>query len=156
MRRRILALGLSVLYGFVLCVGAGYLTGGGHAAMFLAPLVLGPIGYATFFSAGLFHDPGSGLFQYVKMFDTVQFCLAVFGWTVLIELLRSHKLALRCCFVVVIILFYLVTVGTWVHMALSDSRMRVSSSSGVLVGGLLGIFVAGQAGMWWLYFRRRG
>ena len=75
--------------------------------MLLAPLALGPVGYATFFSAGLFHDPGSGLFQYVKMFDAVQFCLAVFGWTVMIELLRSHKLALRCCFVGVLVLFYL-------------------------------------------------
>ena len=152
---RFLAMVLSVFYGIALWVGAGVLTGGGHAAMFLAPMALGPVGYATFFSAGFFHDPDSRLFPYVGAFDTVQFCLAVFGWTALVALLWSSRLGLRACFVGVTVLFYLVTLATWMHMALSDSRMAVAPGTALHVVALIAVFLAGQLGLWWLFQRTR-
>ena len=152
---RFLALVLSVFYGFALWVGAGFLTGGGHAAMFLAPLALGPLGYVTLFSAGLFHNPASRLFPYVGVFDTVQFCLAVFGWTALVALLWSRRLGLRACFVGVTVLFYLATLATWMHMALSDWPMAVAPGSGILVVTLVAVFLTGQSGLWYLFHHTR-
>jgi len=140
-------LGLSLVYGIVLLVGAGLLTGGGHGAMILVPLGMGPLGCIPAYFSCAFHDTYSPLIHYATSFDTTISILAILGWPVLAALAMW---GLRRSFLIVIALYYISILVDWIHTWLAEGM----ASSALISGSLVCIFVyflfflAGKRALW--------
>lgn len=140
-------LGLSLVYGNVLLVGAGLLTGGGHGAMILAPLGMGPLGCIPAYFSSAFHNTYSPLIHYAPSFDKTISILAILEWPVLAALAMW---GLRRSFLIVIALYYISILMDWIHTWLAEGMASSTFISGSLVCIFLYFlfFLAGQRALW--------
>jgi len=151
---RIAILILSLAYGIILLVGAGFLTGGGHAVLALVPLATGPLGYIPAHFSSAFHDPNSSLISYARTADQVVFILAVIGWPVAAGFAAWRA---RRSFMILMGLYYLAIVASWMYMVVDSPRYLIKVESlfhmvSVLVYILF--FIGGQTALWRIHSGR--
>lgn len=147
-------LALSIAYGVILLAGAGFITGGGHAALALVPLAMGPIGYLPARLSSVFHDPDSPLIAYAGAADTLISLVAVLGWPVAAGLAVWRA---KRCFLLLMGLYYLSIAGSWVYIYFDSPRYLLKVDSGlhlIVVLIYVLIFICGQGSLWALHSGR--
>lgn len=149
---RLLILMLSGLYGLCVVWGAGILTGGGHAALFLGPLMLGPVAYIPNFFTDPFHDPQTGLVFYAGVVDITISLLAMLGWPLAASLAVWRA---TWCFRIVMASYYLWIVADWIYQSFNERFFFkvVSAPHLMMVIIYMAFFLGGQIGLWFIHHR---